>query len=55
MPVNKILAFEEGLHAHFANTAGTLIDTINRSGNWNDEIEAGFKQGIADFKATGSW
>ena len=53
--IGKILAFEEGLHAHFANTAGELISTINASGNWNDEIEAGFKKGIEDFKATGTW
>jgi len=53
--IPKILAFEEGLHAHFANTAGELINTINATGNWNDELEAGFKQGIEDFKATGSW
>ena len=53
--IGKILAFEEGLHAHFANTAGELINTINATGNWNDEIEAGFKKGIEDFKATGTW
>ncbi len=55
VPVNKIGAFEDALHAHFNNTAGELIGRINQSGDWNDEIEAAFKQGIADFKATGSW
>jgi F-type H+-transporting ATPase subunit alpha len=55
VPVNKLLAFEAGLHAHFANTASAMIDTINSTGNWNDELEAAFKQGISDFKATGSW
>src|SRR5688500_13908871 len=54
VPMNKILAFEEALHTHFANTTGDLISTINSTGNWNDDIEAKFKQGIADFKATGS-
>ncbi len=53
--VNKILAFEEGLHSHFANTAGELISKINASGAWNDEIEAAFKKGIAEFKQTGTW
>ena len=53
--ISKVLAFEEGLHAHFANTAGELISMINASGNWNDEIEAAFKKGIEDFKATGTW
>ncbi|HSX64406.1 MAG TPA: F0F1 ATP synthase subunit alpha, partial [Pseudoxanthomonas sp.] len=55
VPVNKIGAFEEALHAHFANTASELINTINGSGNWNDELEAGFKKGIEEFKTTGSW
>ncbi|WP_101926316.1 MULTISPECIES: F0F1 ATP synthase subunit alpha [Luteimonas] len=55
VPVGKVLAFEEGLHAHFDNTAGELVDKINQTGGWNDEIEGAFKQGIAEFKKTGSW
>lgn len=55
VPVAKIGAFEEALHAHFANTSGELIKKINQTGDWNDEIEAGFKKGIEDFKATGSY
>jgi F-type H+-transporting ATPase subunit alpha len=53
--INKIGAFEESLHAHFANTASVLMDKINASGDWNDELEAAFKKGIEDFKATGTW
>ncbi len=55
VPVAKIGAFEAALHAHFANTSAALIERINASGDWNDEIEAGFKKGIEEFKATGSW
>jgi F-type H+-transporting ATPase subunit alpha len=55
VPVAKIGAFEEALHAHFANTSGALIGKINDSGDWNDEIEAAFKKGIEEFKTTGSW
>ena len=55
VPVNKIGAFEDGLHAHFDNTLGELIGKIDATGDWNDEIEAAFKKGIEDFKATGSW
>ena len=55
VPVGKVLAFEEGLQAHFANTLGQLMADIDRSGDWNDDIEAQFKKGIEDFKATGSW
>ncbi len=55
VPVNKIGAFEEGLQAHFTNTQGALMERIVQSGDWNDEIETVFKQGIAEFKQTGSW
>ena len=55
VPVNKIGAFEAGLHAHFANTKGALLDDVSASGNWNDEIEADFKSGVEEFKSTGSW
>ena len=55
VPVNKLLSFEAGLHAHFANTAGELTSKINSTGAWNDDIEAAFKKGIADFKSTGTW
>ena len=55
VPVNKLLAFEAGLHAHFDNTDGALVEKINASGAWNDEIEAAFKKGIGEFKATGSY
>ena len=55
VPVAKIGAFEEALHAHFANTAGELMGKINSTGNWNEEFEAAFKKGIEEFKATGSW
>jgi len=53
--INKIGAFEDALHAHFANTAGAVMDKINATGDWNDELEAAFKKGIEEFKATGSW
>ena len=55
VPVARIGDFEEGLHAHFANTAGELMDRINDGGDWNDEIEAAFKAGIEEFKTTGSF
>ena len=55
VPVAKIGAFEAALHAHFVNTQGELVGKINDTGAWNDEIEAAFKKGIADFKQTGTW
>jgi F-type H+-transporting ATPase subunit alpha len=31
------------------------MKSVAASGDWNDDIEAAFKKGIEDFKATGSW
>ncbi len=55
VPVAKIGAFEDALHAHFANTQAALVEKINSTGDWNDEIEGAFKKGIEEFKATGSY
>lgn len=55
VPVDKVLAFEEGLHAHFANTQGPLMEKINISSGWDNNIETAFKQHIEEFKTTGSW
>ena len=45
----------EGLDVVDAVRQGDLIKSVAASGDWNDEIEAAFKKGIEDFKATGSW
>ncbi|MDR2872722.1 MAG: F0F1 ATP synthase subunit alpha [Xanthomonadaceae bacterium] len=55
VPVAKTGAFEEGLHLHFTNTVSELMNKINASGDWNDELETAFKKGIQDFKSTGTW
>jgi F-type H+-transporting ATPase subunit alpha len=55
VPMAKILPFEEGLHAHFANTQGELMNRIVSTGAWDKDIEGVFKQGISDFKATGTY
>jgi len=28
---------------------------VTDSGNWDKDIEAAFKKGIAEFKSTGTW
>jgi F-type H+-transporting ATPase subunit alpha len=55
MPVNKILAFEAGLHQHMKNSYGELMQKIVATGDWNDAIESEFKKAIGEFKSTGSW
>jgi F-type H+-transporting ATPase subunit alpha len=53
--LNKIVAFESALHAYMRASQSALLDTINESGDYNDEIVAGLKTAVEDFKATGSW
>jgi len=55
VPMGKILPFEEGLHAHMANSYGELQSKIVATGAWDKEIEAQFKQLVSEFKTTGSW
>ncbi len=55
VPLNKIQAFEAGLHAHMANSYGDLQKKIIETGAWDKEIEAEFKKIISEFKTTGTW
>ena len=53
--LNKIGAFEKALLAYFKRDKADLLAKINEKGDYNDEIEAGIKSGIENFKATQSW
>jgi F-type H+-transporting ATPase subunit alpha len=53
--MNKIGAFEKALLAYFKRDKAELVAKINEKGDYNDEIEAGIKSGIENFKATQSW
>ncbi len=55
VPLNKILPFEAGLHAHLSNTQGELEKRIVETGAWDKDIEAQFKSVISEFKTTGTW
>jgi F-type H+-transporting ATPase subunit alpha len=53
--LDKIVDFEHALHAYMHASQAALLDTINASGDYNDEVAAGLKAAIEDFKATGTW
>jgi len=55
VPVNKIVDFEEAMHSHFRTNHQDLLDQVNASGDWNNDIQAAFKKGLEAFKANGSW
>jgi len=52
---NKIVEFEASLHAHIKSNNQSLIDEINDSGDYSDEIVAQLKAALDDFKANGVW
>ncbi len=53
--VTKIVSFEEGMHAHFISNHQDLLDQVNESGDWNDDIAGAFRKGLDAYKANGSW
>nr|WP_298411475.1 F0F1 ATP synthase subunit alpha [uncultured Halomonas sp.] len=53
--VNKVLDFEAALHDYMKAEHGDLLDKINESGDYNDEIKDGLKSGLEKFKSTQTW
>ena len=51
--VNKIVAFEEAMHAHVKSNYDDLLVSINANGDYDDEIAAKIAAAIEDFKANG--
>ena len=55
LPIAKILPFEAAMHQHFHSNYADMMKKIVSTGDWNSEIEGQFKQGLDEFKTTGSW
>ncbi|GED22684.1 F0F1 ATP synthase subunit alpha [Halomonas halmophila] len=53
--VKKVLDFERSLQDFMKSEFAELLDTINQSGDFSDEIKSGLKEGLEKFKATQSW
>ncbi len=53
--ITKIGDCESAMHSFMENKYQPLVDSINESGDWNDDLIAQFKAALEDFKATGSW
>ena len=53
--VNKIGDFEVALLSYMKAEHGDLMDQINQSGDYNDDIGAGFKAALDKFIATQTW
>ena len=55
VPVNKIVDFEAAMLAHVKSSNADLIENINASGDYNDEIEAAMRAALDEFKANGAY
>jgi F-type H+-transporting ATPase subunit alpha len=53
--LNKIVDFEHALLAYMRNSQVALMDRINTTGDYSDEIANSLKAAVEDFKATGTW
>ncbi len=53
--VEKLGDFERALHSHMKANYAELMDKINATGDWGDEIKAEMKQGVEEFAQTGSY
>ena len=55
LKIADILPFERALHLYMLQNHGELMQQIIATGDWNDAIEATFRQALGEFKKTGSW
>ena len=53
--VNKVLAFESALHSFMKTTHSDLMEKINSTGDFSDEIKAEMKKAIDSFVKNQSW
>ncbi|MBZ9566915.1 F0F1 ATP synthase subunit alpha [Modicisalibacter tunisiensis] len=53
--VSKVLDFESALQDYMKAEHGELLDKINQTGDYSDEIKQGLKSGVEQFKATQTW
>jgi len=53
--VSKVLDFESALHDYMKSENAALLDKINQTGDYSDEIKQGLKSGVEQFKATQTW
>jgi F-type H+/Na+-transporting ATPase subunit alpha len=55
IPVSKVRAFEEGLQDYMKSKQSKLMDKIDQTGDYNDEIQKGLAEALKTFKANHAW
>jgi F-type H+-transporting ATPase subunit alpha len=51
----KVVDFESALHGYMRSSQAALLDRINETGEYNDEIESALNEALKDFKANNAW
>ena len=49
------LDFEENLRTHFKSNYGDIWEEVNKTGDWNDDLDKKFKEILSSFMKEGSW
>jgi F-type H+/Na+-transporting ATPase subunit alpha len=52
---DKVRDFEDALHAYMKSNQVDLLNTINETGDYNDDIKGGLTAALDDFKANHAW
>lgn len=55
VPVNKVLDFEAALQTFMKSDYGQLMDKINETCDYNDEIASALHEAVKKFKSSHSW
>ncbi|SNV57482.1 ATP synthase F1 subunit alpha [Legionella lansingensis] len=55
IPVSEVSAFEAAIHGYMKASHAALLQKINETGAYDNEIEAQLKAAVEEFKRTGSW
>ena len=53
--VGKVVQFERAMHDFMRSQHKDLLDMINSTGDYNDDVETALRKAVEDFKAKGSW
>jgi F-type H+-transporting ATPase subunit alpha len=53
--LKKVVDFEAALQSHVKSNYGSLIEKIDETGDYNDEIQGELKKAVEDFKSNGVW
>jgi F-type H+-transporting ATPase subunit alpha len=51
----KLGLFEKALHDHMHTNFKELMEKVESTGDWNDELEAEMRKGVEEFATTGSY